>query len=271
MTNNTIKKQWNSNETFSGTAYYYARFRPNYSNEVFKYLSETFLLNKDSNILDLGCGTGQIALEIAKNVKHVYAIDPQDDMLNEGKALAQENNTNNITWKIGQDSDINNLINKKIDLTTIGRAFHWMNREKVLEDLYSITNNGGGIAIIGDSKIKVGKMEWENIRDEVIKKYLGEDRKAGKTGTYSHPTKLHEDIIKESKFKDIKIKTIDFTRVWTIDKIIGYCYSTSFCSIPLLGNKKDDFEKDLKEELLKLNFNGKFNDTGNFEVITAIK
>ncbi|MDR1494518.1 MAG: class I SAM-dependent methyltransferase [Rickettsiales bacterium] len=67
--NNTWNSTWNPANTFSGTAHYYARFRPNYPKDVFDYLTSRFRINISSSILDLGCGTGQIALGIASSVK----------------------------------------------------------------------------------------------------------------------------------------------------------------------------------------------------------
>ena len=269
----TLQTQWNSKDVFNGTAYYYARFRPNYSDDVYNYLIDKFKLNKDNSIvLDLGCGTGQIALKIANNVAKVYAIDPQEDMLKEGEVLAGENNIENIDWLVGQDKDINNLLSSKnITLTTMGRSFHWMNREQVCEDLYKLTTTNGGIAIIGDSKMKSGNMEWEDVRNSVIKHYLGENRKAGTSGTYNHPTKLHEDVLKDSSFGNVEIKHINFKRIWTIEQIIGHCYSTSFCSVQLLGDKKALFENDLRKKLLDLNPSGVFEDFGQYEIITSVK
>ncbi|MDR2077765.1 MAG: class I SAM-dependent methyltransferase [Rickettsiales bacterium] len=262
---------WDPNDTFKGTAFYYSRFRPGYSSEVFEYLRERFRINGTHCILDLGCGTGQIALKMAGWVRKIYAVDPQEDMLEEGKVLARKKNITNIEWLVGQDSDVSSLVNDSVQATIIARAFHWMNRERVLEDLYSVTNPGGGVAIVGDSKFRREKAEWENVRNAVIERHIGKERKAGVSGTYSHPTKLHEEVLAESKFLDIKIENFNFDRKWTIDQIVGHCYSTSFCSKPLLGNRVEAFEKDLRAELLKLDNSGIFQDVGEFEVITAIK
>jgi ubiquinone/menaquinone biosynthesis C-methylase UbiE len=264
-------RTWNPDDVFRGTAFYYARFRPNYSDEVFEYLQKYFGVNKTHCILDLGCGTGQIALVVAPRVRTVYAVDPQEDMLEEGRILAREKNISNVEWIVGQDSDISQLIHDNVQLTVIARAFHWMDREQVLKNLYKMTNPGGGVAIVGDSKFKRTKMQWEETRDSVIEKYLGKKRRAGTDGTYSHPLKLHEDVLAESEFRDVGIENFKFERSWTIDQIVGHCYSTSFCSKILLGERVEAFESDLRNELLGLDKSGIFQDVGEFEIITAVK
>ncbi|MDR3078484.1 MAG: class I SAM-dependent methyltransferase [Rickettsiales bacterium] len=264
-------RTWDTASLFEGTAPYYARFRPGYPKDLFNYLLEYFAVGVSDSVLDLGCGTGQIALEMAPEVGRVLAVDPQPGMLEEGKKLAGERGLTNIEWLLGQDRDVPALARSKVRLTTIGRAFHWMDREQLLEDLYPLTREGGGVAIVGDSKFGGKDREWETARNGVIEKYLGSERRAGIGGTYSHPTKLHEEVLRESKFRDIRLKSFSFSRTWTLDQVLGYCYSTSFCSLALLGDRRELFEEDLRRELLKLEPTGLFQDSGEFGVLVGTK
>jgi trans-aconitate methyltransferase len=44
-------------------------------------LAETFGLNAQDMVVDLGCGTGQLTLPIAHRVRAVIGMDPEPDML----------------------------------------------------------------------------------------------------------------------------------------------------------------------------------------------
>lgn len=269
-----VQFSWNPNDTFAGTAWYYARYRPGYPDRIIKFLKQKFKLDKTSRVLDLGCGTGQIALEIAPFVCGVIAVDPQKDMLLQGRALSSARGICNIQWIIGDSNSINDLSMEigKVDLTTIARAFHWMEREKTLSDLYRTTKNEGGIAVISDSPLgKKQKIIWKEVVDETVKKWLGEERKAGTSGTYSHPIKRHEAILQESKFCGFEMVHFHLEREWSIDQIIGYLYSTSYCSLPILGNKQKLFEEDLRKRLIELDSSGQFREPVTFEIMMVWK
>lgn len=141
---------WQSDNIFSGTAWYYARFRPDYPEEVIDLLCNNFGLGRKSRVLDLGCGTGQIALRLAPFVSEVVAMDPQAEMISEGEAISSARGIKNIKWLLGESADINRMSADigEIVLTVIAQVFHWMDRKQTLNDLYLITKSGGGIAVI---------------------------------------------------------------------------------------------------------------------------
>jgi ubiquinone/menaquinone biosynthesis C-methylase UbiE len=142
-------------DTFRGTAWYYARFREGHPAEFFDLIEREFNLSKSNRVLDLGCGTGQIAIPVSVFVKEVIAMDPEPEMIAEGKTQAEINNAQNITWIEGGSEDLlamkANLGSFK--LVTMGTSFHWMDREKTLEELHEIITGGGGIAIVWNTSI----------------------------------------------------------------------------------------------------------------------
>ena len=55
-------------------------------------------LNKSDILLDYGCGTGTISIEIANHVKEIRAIDISNKMLDIAKRKACEHNIKNIDF-----------------------------------------------------------------------------------------------------------------------------------------------------------------------------
>lgn len=262
-----FKPSWDPENTFAGTASYYARYRPVYPDAVISLLKKLFRLTGKSRVLDLGCGTGQVALSLAPYVAEIIAIDPQDEMLREGMSAAAARDITNIKWLKGESGKLLDLASQigNIELTVIARAFHWMDRDQTLKDLYKLTVAGGGVAVIADNGPTDGfgndvppTLRWKQVIRQTIEKWLGKERKAGTEGTFSHPTKPFEVSLKESEFGDFTIERIQIERKWTIDGIIGYLYSTSLASLPVLGDKKELFEADMRCRLQETNPDGKF-------------
>jgi ubiquinone/menaquinone biosynthesis C-methylase UbiE len=56
------------------------------------------LLHPDHTVLDLGCGSGTAAIEIATKVNNVIAIDISSKMIELAKAKSEKHNTRNIDF-----------------------------------------------------------------------------------------------------------------------------------------------------------------------------
>lgn len=124
---------------FSGeVADYYARFRPGYPRPVIDALVAKLGLADEHVVLDLGCGTGQLAVPLAKHVRCVLAVDPEPDMLAHAPTLP------NVEWHVGSDADVANF--GRFDAVVIGQALHWMDHERLFReaetDRFAIIANG---------------------------------------------------------------------------------------------------------------------------------
>ncbi|MFC1954825.1 class I SAM-dependent methyltransferase [Chloroflexota bacterium] len=260
-------------DTFRGTAWYYARFREGYPKEFFSFIKDKFDLQKDDRVLDLGCGTGQIAIPISAFVKEVVAMDPEPEMIAEGKNQAETKDDQKIVWVEGGSEDLPGMKDElgNFKLVTMGTSFHWMDREKTLDELHSIINDDGGIVIVGNTSIWTkNPSDWEAAAKEVIKKCLGEKRRAG-SGLFQAPTRRHEEIVKESGFRQMEMWQHHWNVSSSLGEVIGNLYSTSMTNPHVLGNKKEAFEKDLREALMKVNPSGIFSSEGDLAAILAWK
>ncbi len=58
---------------------FYHRYRRGYPPAVIDALVRAFELTGDDIVVDLGCGTGQLALPMARRVRFVMGMDPEAD------------------------------------------------------------------------------------------------------------------------------------------------------------------------------------------------
>lgn len=248
---------------FAGTASYYARFRVPYPDALFKKIAEIFC--GEGIAFDLGCGTGLLTLKLANYFDKVVGMDPDPEMIQEAKRLARE--VENVEFLLGSSWDISPSLGC-FRVTTMGESFHWMDREQVLDALYDITVPTGGVVVV--SKKESGPPGYQETIDQIITKFLGSRRRAGK-GFYDHPKDRHEVILERSKFTPLD----PFSYTYSIERdtqgIIGFLYSTSYANVALLGEKKDSFETELHEALMDKFGTDRFRFSVQIEALIGMK
>lgn len=258
-------------DLFKGAATYYSKYRPMYPPMLIMYLVERFSLNGEQQVMDLGCGPGNLTIRLADWCNKIVGVDPEKEMIKEAKRLHSELRIGDIQWFNGDLEQYRlSQHHEKFELVAIAKAFHWMDRSKVLEDLYDMLNNGGGIAIIDNFEPDKKQAEWQERMNEVIEKWYGSERRAGNT-TFTHPVSRHEDVISNSRFKLEMHEFPSYEINWTIESILGNLYSTSFGSKRFLGDRVKEFESELKAALLEINKTGEFKEKMNLSIKMAIK
>ena len=257
-------------DLFKGAAKYYSKYRPLYPASLIRFLVKRFSLDGNGKMLDLGCGTGQLALRFSDWFEQIVGIDPDLEMIQEAKRLTTELRAENMNWFNGDIDSYRENYEEPFRLVTIAKAFHWMDRTAVLETLYDMVSLNGGVAIIDNYSPNKEILPWQKKVNEVVQQWYGEERRAGNT-TYSHPTISHQEVIEKSPF-DLEVYQMPtYEQIWTVDSIIGNLYSTSYGSKLFLGEHVQLFEDHLREELLSLNDTGVFKEKIETSVKLAIK
>lgn len=234
-------------DPFAGTEAYYAQYRPGYGEQAIEHLRDRFQLDETSRVLDLGCGAGQTAIPVSEHVGTVVGMDPNERMLQEARSTATECGRTNVEWTVGSDADLSEDLGP-FDLTTMGRSFHWMDREQTLDRLYRMTKPGGGVALLSDAEwFTRGTRAWQDVVYDAADEYIdGLPERTGPIEEYQNPW---DELIAAFGFVDVEKHVIEIEREWTIDEIVGYCFSLSFCSPATFGETKDAFEADVHERL----------------------
>lgn len=257
-------------DLFKDTAGYYSKFRPLYPSTLTRYLVHKFRMDGKGRMLDLGCGTGQLALRFTDWFEEIVGVDTEQEMLNEAARLSEINRINNVQWMQGKAEELNTSWGS-FRLITIAKAFHWMDRKAVIDVLYNSVCDHGGIAIIDPYNQNPKQEAWQLKTNEVVKRWLGDDRRAGNS-TYSHPIEKHEDIIAQSSFVRMEThKLPSYLHTWTVDSIVGNLYSTSFASKRFFGDESVRFEDELRQALFEVNPEGVFQEELSLSVILAFK
>lgn len=222
--------------------------------------------------MDLGTGTGQIAIPLAPFVGEVVAVDSEQEMLDEGQKVASRNKVDNIKWIQRKAEDVSDDL-EMFDVTTIGAAFHWMDRKEVLSKVYEVTKDRGGVVIVSDFRRGTAPQygeDWKEVRKNIVAKYLGEKRRAGNS-FYEKDDDKFEDRLRGSPFGGYEEWHYDFMRTWTLEEAKNFLYSTSFASKRFFGDRLAQFEKDLSEALMDLEPEGIFKEEVRLQALVGKK
>ena len=126
-------------DNFSIQADEYAIYRPRYPQELFDFL----LSNTKNNdtAWDCATGNGQVAAELAKHFKNVFATDISE------KQLANAIEKENIKYK-KEAAEKTFFADNYFDLITVAQALHWFNFEKFYKELIRVAKPGALFAAI---------------------------------------------------------------------------------------------------------------------------
>lgn len=133
-------------DLYLGTAPFYDRYRPPYPAELFDGLRRRLPTSGQGRLLDLACGTGQIALPLAEDFVEVWAIDQEEESVAFGRAKATALRIDNVKWVTDAAETV--LLDGEFELIAVGNAFQRLNRRLVAERMYSWLCSGGGVALL---------------------------------------------------------------------------------------------------------------------------
>lgn len=252
-------------DLFRGTAEYYWRFRAPYAPEALAHVVDTFGLGPADRVLDLGCGPGILTLPLAEIVKDVIALDPDPEMLAQGRQRASAAGLTNIEWRQAGSREVASLAGP-FKLVAMGQSFHWMDRDQVLADLHDLVEDGGGLAMIAPGERRPQE-STEAAASAVVRSFLGAQP--------WHPQRnrepRHEPALRRSKFEITDYREFTSTLERDVESVIGNLYSTSGAARRLFGERAPAFEAAVREAMLALNPSGVFQETLETGVLIAMK
>ena len=255
-------------ELFAGAAPYYARYRPGYPDELFSTLAGWLGLDGSQFAADIGCGTGQATIPLARLVRRVIAVDPEPQMLEHAQAAATEAGVTNIEWRLGDSTGLAGLGIAGAHLAMFASSWHWTDRPTVAAELDELLDPAGALVLLGNGEGPGGEPDWDRAIGEIRTRYLGPARRAG-SGISVRPQDSPQDVLRGSPFSSVRELWLDWERSLTVDEVIGLQFSYSFSTRAMFGGCAEAFAEDVRKALLALHPEGVFIERFRTECIVA--
>ncbi len=206
-------------QRFQGTAAFYERYRLTYPHRLIARVAGLAGLKPGDAVLDLGCGSGMLAIPFAREGMAVTAMDPEPEMLAATRAGAEAAGVN-VALQQASSCDLTPDMGP-FRLVVIGRAFHWMDRAATLAMLDRIVRPDGGVALFHDAHPPVEENGWfKTVCDISARHRL---KSAGRGGGH----RRYEPFLLASAFTQMDGLSVTIRRPLTVDEIVGRVFSMS--------------------------------------------
>ncbi len=198
-------------DNFSVQSDEYAIYRPHYPKEIFNFLFSHTKVNETA--WDCATGNGQVAVELAKHFKKVYATDISEKQISNAPLIK------NIIYKI-EPAEKTSFPDNLFDLITVAQAIHWFNFDMFYKEVYRTIKNNGLFAAISYSLCKS-----DNDTDRLLLHFY-----KNITGPYWDPERKYIDEKYQTipfPFTEIETQEFNHEVQWTIDQFTGFLQTWS--------------------------------------------
>ena len=153
-------------------------------------------LRPDSSVLELGCGTGTLALAMARHAGHIEAMDISAEMLRIADQKREAEGVTNVTFRQGTLDGGHPYQPESFDSVWAYSILHLVpDRRRVLATLFDLLKPGGSLiassVCLGDARVPYGPII-------AVMRWFG---KAPVVQVYSRETVLRE--LREIGFADV--------------------------------------------------------------------
>ena len=238
-------------DLYEGTAAAYDRYRPAYPLALLDDLRARVPVTGGGRLLDLACGTGQIAFPLAADFAEVMAADQEAGAVAFGRRKAERLGIDNIAWFVGGAETV--VLDGKFELIGIGNAFHRLDREVVARRLTAQLQPGGCVALLWADTPWRGDAPWQQTLAQLLdhwRRKLDVADRVPQGWAQAIEGKPHAEVLEQAGLNHEGRFEFQVSHEWTVESLVGFVYSTSFLNRTVLGASSADFENDLHGQLV---------------------
>ncbi|NNG81236.1 class I SAM-dependent methyltransferase [Acinetobacter sp. ANC 5378] len=199
---------------FSSAAELYQQVRPGYPAEIVSWLQHQLQLGANSQVIDLGSGTGKFLPYLQQITSHIIAIEPVQEMLAQLQHAFPEIQT------LQASSEQLPVAAHSVDAVICAQSFHWFANLETLQQIHQVLKPSGHLALIWNQRdINV---DWVKALADLIEPF------EGNTPRY-HSGKWKNVFEQQSLFQLENVQTFQQQHVGTVENVVSKrLLSTSF-------------------------------------------
>jgi ubiquinone/menaquinone biosynthesis C-methylase UbiE len=137
-------------DPFARQARQYVLSRPNYPIELVKRVTKLVSEGGAGRCLDVGCGSGQLTVQLAEHFKEVVGVDRSEPQLKNALKHPRVK-----YFRVEDAVDLSRFPDATFDCLTVAQTLHWLPIEPALKEFHRVLKPGGGFAALGYGCCKV--------------------------------------------------------------------------------------------------------------------
>ncbi|HJZ04014.1 MAG TPA: class I SAM-dependent methyltransferase [Streptosporangiaceae bacterium] len=234
-------------DLYHGTAEYYDRYRLPYPEAMIEDLIARTGVSGQGRLLDLACGTGQLAFPLRRSFAEVWAVDREPDFAQMVQAKADKLGAGNIR-PVTADAETLDAEPGHFELAVIGSAFHRLDRDLVAARLPYWLRPGGWAALCWADVPQLGDREWQRALAALLDRWqtgLGATGRVPANWTEPQRRRPDAQVLSEAGFETARRHEFPAEHRWSLAELAGYVRSTSFLPPSVLGDQDAAFDDDL--------------------------
>ena len=230
---------------FRTAAAHYAIGRPPYPAEFIEELARACRLTHADRVLDLGTGPGLLALAFAPHVGSVLAVDPEPEMLRMAEEAVRAAGAR-VEVRPGSSATLGPDWGR-FRAVTMGRSFHWMDREETLRRLDAVVEPDGALILFNDETADLPENAALKAWSAVVERFSADDRE--RMERKSPEWQDHEAVLRGSAFRAVERRTFLQRGTTTVELLVHRALSMSATSESRLGSRTETLVAELRATL----------------------
>lgn len=191
--------------------------RTGYSKEAIKMIHSYIGKPQDEiTIADVGAGTGKLTEQLLEMGFKGYAIEPNENMRNEGIRLSKNNEK--ILWSEGS-GEATGLKTNSIDWIFMASSFHWTDYKKSIPEFHRVLKPGGFFTALWNPRNLSSNKLHMKIESKINELVPNIKRKS--SGAKKYTEDLEEKLLFKNYFKNLIFVEASHTVKMTKSRYMG--------------------------------------------------
>ncbi|MFO0927726.1 MAG: class I SAM-dependent methyltransferase [Gemmataceae bacterium] len=229
---------------FTGLAELYARCRPDYPAAAIDWIVARCGLGPGSLLVDVGCGTGISARQLAARGIPVIGVEPNADMRRQAEAAG---GPPHLRYHPGT-AEATGLPDGVADTVLAAQAFHWFDAPAALAEFHRLLRPDGWAVLVWNER---------NERDPATAAYGAVLTSApGASTIESERFRAGRALLESPLYQDGEVRAFAHSQPLDDDGLVGRAFSASYA--PREAPHAEAFEKALRDVFARYQRDGVF-------------